>query len=68
MRKIRERLTWRNAKWFAKVNVQSWVIQGALVGVLTVAGVGTVAALVSAKVAAYVVFAGQCVQAARGVK
>ena len=59
------RLTRRNALWFLRVNVQAWVIQGALVGLLTVCGLGTLHAMISAKVAAYVVFVGQCLQAAR---
>lgn len=66
IRKVRERTTWKNARWFLRVNVQSWILQGALVGALTVAGVGAIAALVSAKVTAYVVFVGQCVRAGRG--
>lgn len=61
-RAIRDRLTRRNALWFAKTNVQSWVLQGVLAGLLTVAGVGAMAALVSAKAAAYVVFVAQCAQ------
>lgn len=48
--------------------MQSWVIQGVLVGLLSVLGlsaVASVASVVSAKVAAYVVFAAQCVVAAK---
>lgn len=63
--KIRARLTRRNVLWFLKTNVQSWIIQGSIIGALTVCGVGTLAAAVSAKTAAYVVFAAQCVKAAR---
>jgi len=65
MKRITSKLTRRNLWWCVKVNVQSWILQGALVGLLSVVGVGTVAAIVSAKVTAYVVFAGQCVAAAR---
>lgn len=63
--KVKSRCTRKNAWWFAKTNVQSWVLQGLVVGLLTVVGVGAIAAMVSAKVAAYVVFAAQCVKAAR---
>jgi hypothetical protein len=59
------KLTRRNALWFLRTNVQSWVLQGALVGLLTLTGVGAVAAVVSAKVTAYVVFVGQCVMKAK---
>lgn len=64
-RKLRNRLTWGNARWFARATVLSWLLQGALVGLLAVLGVGTLAAVVSAKATAYVVFLGQCVTAAR---
>lgn len=65
MRKLWKRMTWKRVKWAVKVNVQSWILQGVLVGAMTVCGVGVLAAAVSAKVAAYVVFACQCVKAAR---
>jgi hypothetical protein len=64
-KKIGSRITWKNAKWFMMKNVQSWVLQGAVAGILAVVGVSALASLVSAKVAAYVVFAAQCVNAAR---
>jgi flagellar basal body-associated protein FliL len=63
--KAAKKVTRRNAVWFLKTNVQSWVLQGVLVGLLTVAGVGAVAAMVSAKAAAYTVFLAQCVNAAK---
>lgn len=66
IKKAGEKLTRKNAIWFAKVNLQSWVFQGLAVGLLTVAGVSALAAVVSAKVAAWVIFAAQCVKAARG--
>ena len=65
-RRIRDRLTRKNVRWFLKCNVQSWVLQGAMVFGMSVCGVGAVAALVVAKGAAYAVFAAQCVGAARG--
>lgn len=65
IKKAAAKLTWKNAKWFMVKNGQSWLIQGGLYGVLALVGVGTVSALVSAKVAAYVVFGVQCLNAAR---
>lgn len=63
---IKKTVTRKNAVWFAKTNLQSWLLQGAVIGVLTLAGFGTVIAVVSAKAAAYAVFAGQCIKAYRG--
>lgn len=65
LKNLASRLTRKNVRWLVKTNVQSWVLQGALAGGLTLGGVGTVAALVTAKVAAYVVFVGQCYSAAK---
>jgi hypothetical protein len=66
IRKAKEKLTRKNVGWCVRTNVQSWVIQGATAGGLSVAGVAPLSALVTAKVAAYVVFAWQCTAAARG--
>jgi hypothetical protein len=63
IRKALARCTWENAKWFARVNVAGWIVQGVLIGLLTLLGVGALAALVSAKVANWVVFIGQLVKA-----
>jgi len=65
MARITRNLTRKNAVWFVRVNAQSWVIQGVLIGLLTVVGVGGLAAMVTAKTAAWVVFAGQCLKAAK---
>lgn len=65
MNRIKAKLTRANAIWVLKTNVQSWVIQGSIAGVLSVVGVGAVSALVSAKAAAYAVFLVQCVSAIR---
>ena len=51
MNRIRRNLTRSNLKWVARTNLQSWAIQGVLVGLLTVVGVGGLAAMVSAKCA-----------------
>jgi hypothetical protein len=63
--KVRERMTRKNIVWFAKTNVTSWVIQGSLIAVFSLVGMETMRAMVSAKVAAYVVFGVQCVKQAR---
>lgn len=65
MNRIRRTLTRSNLKWVARTNLQSWAIQGVLVGLLTVVGVGSLAAMVSAKCAAWTCFICQCVTAAR---
>lgn len=65
VKKCRDRMTRKACWWVLRTNLQSWALQGVLVLVLTVAGVGAVAAVVSAKLAAYGVFACQCVNAAR---
>ena len=67
-RRIRDRLTRKNVRWFLKCNVQSWVLQGAMVFGMSVCGVGAVAALVVAKGAAYAVFGVQCANVARAEK
>jgi hypothetical protein len=63
IRKTLARCTWKNARWFARVNVAGWIVQGVIFGLLTLIGVGALAALVSAKVANWVVFIGQLVKA-----
>lgn len=65
IRVAREKLTWKAARWLVKVNVQSWFLQGLTVGVLTVAGVGALPAVLAAKVAAWTVFAAQCASLAK---
>ena len=51
--------TRRRIIWFVRVNVLSWILQGILVGILTVLGMSAIGAVVSAKVAAWIVFAWQ---------
>ena len=63
---VAARLTWKNAKWFLAVNVAGWVMQGAIFGLLTVCGMESLPAIISAKVANWLVFIGQCVAKARG--
>jgi len=65
MRRIVSRINRRNAKWFARTCGWSWLIQGTLYGVLSVAGMGSLAAIATAKVTSYVVWLGQCIQHAR---
>lgn len=65
-KKVAARLTLANAKWFLAVNVAGWVMQGALYGLLIVVGMESLPALISAKVANWLVFIGQCVAKARG--
>lgn len=62
---VAARATWKNAKWFLAVNVAGWVMQGVIFGLLTVCGVESLSALISAKVTNWLVFIGQCVAKAR---
>lgn len=53
---IRKRVNRKNVTWFARTCGWSWLIQGALYGVLWLSGMGAVSALVSAKGASYAVW------------
>lgn len=65
IRKLAAKVTRRRVWWFCRTTLQSWLVQGTLFAVLALSGVGTVSALVSAKVASYAVWAGQVATAAR---
>lgn len=62
---VAARLTVKNAKWFLAVNVAGWVMQGAIYGTLTVCGMESLPAIISAKIANWLVFIGQCVAKAK---
>lgn len=61
--KLWGKVTWTNAKFLIRTNVQSWVMQAAVTGTLSLVGVDSLYALVSAKVSSWAVFVWQCVRA-----
>lgn len=66
MKYLKNKITRKNVKWVIRTNVQSWLLQAAVMGALTLVGCGAVMTIVGAKAVAYTVFAGQCVSAYRG--
>lgn len=65
-KKLAARLTRDNAKWFARVTLAGWAMQGLVFGGLVVCGLDNLPAMVSAKVANWVVFFAQCAAKVRG--
>jgi hypothetical protein len=63
---VKAKLTKKNAKWLLKTTVLSWLVQGALYGVLLVCGLDHLQSLITAKASAWLVWLVQCVTAARG--
>ena len=65
MRSTLKKITRERIRWAIRTHLQSWAIQGAVWGTLAISGASSLVALVTAKCAAYAVFAGQCVRAWR---
>lgn len=65
LKTVASRFTKENVRWLVAVNVFGWVMQGAIFGALVLFGASELPAMISAKVANWIVFAAQCVAKAR---